>query len=79
MLPGFGAGELDEHFAKEGLQINQFYVRNLIISLVYFAGKDGDEPLRNRIVAALKYAHADDILGLGVTSPFPINAGVVSV
>ena len=71
--------ELDEHYAKEGLHINQFYVRNLIISLIYYAGQDGDESLRSRIVSALKHVHADDILGLGVASPFSVDAGAASV
>ena len=71
--------ELDEHFAKEGLHINRFYLRNLIISLVYFAGQDGDESLRSRIVAALMHARADNILGLGMASPLSVDAETVSV
>jgi len=69
--------KLDEHFAKEGLHVNRFYLRNLIISLVYFAGLDGDEPLRSRTVAALMHARADGILGLGVASPVSVDAGMV--
>ena len=71
--------ELDEHFVKEGLHINRFYLRNLIISLVYFAGQDGDESLRSRIVAALMNTLADDILGFSVTTPVSVEAGMVSV
>jgi hypothetical protein len=71
--------ELDEYFEKEGLHVNRFYLRNLIISLVYFAGRDGDESLRSRIVAALMHARADGILGLDKASPFSVDAGMVSV
>jgi len=69
--------ELDEHFEKEGLHVNRFYLRNLIISLVYFAGLDGDEPLRSRTVAALMHARADSILGLGVASPVSVDTGMI--
>jgi hypothetical protein len=71
--------ELDEHFEKEGLHVNRFYLRNLIISLVYFAGKDGDETLRSRIVTALMQTRPDGVLDFGAASPFSIEAGMVSV
>ncbi len=71
--------ELDEHFVKEGLHINRFYLRNLIFSLVYFTGQDGDESFRSRIVAALMHARANGNLGLGVASPISFNAGRASV
>ena len=72
-------GELDEHFAKEGLHVNRFYLKNLIITLIYFAGRDGDESLRSRIVAALMQTRPDGILGMSVASPFSVEAGMVAV
>jgi hypothetical protein len=42
--------KLDEHFEAEGLLVSRFYLRNVVIALVCFAGRRGDESLRNRVV-----------------------------
>jgi len=41
---------LDDHFEAEGLRVSRFYLRNVVIALVCFAGRRGDESLRSRVV-----------------------------
>ena len=42
---------LDDHFMVEGLHVNRFYLRNLVVSLVCFAGRRGDGSMRGRIIS----------------------------
>jgi len=42
---------LDDHFGGEGMHVNRFYLRNSVISLVYFAGRRGDASMRDGLVA----------------------------
>lgn len=65
--------ELDEFFETEGMRVNRFYLRNVVISMVYFAGRDGDESLRKRVIIALMDARSDGILGLGENSSVLAN------
>lgn len=64
--------ELNEHFEAESMHVNRFYLRNLVISLVYFAGRVGGESLKNRVVAALMRVPANGILSLDGA---PLSAG----
>ena len=61
--------ELDEFFEVEGKRVNRFYLRNVVISMVYFAGSDGNDSLRKRLVIALMDASSDGLIGLGENSP----------
>ena len=80
---GFDAGvgglvdvlvRLDDHFMVESLHVNRYYLRNLVISLVCFAGRSGDESLRGRIIA-----DAGGILGVVEARPPAVDAASAPV
>jgi hypothetical protein len=69
---------LDDHFMVESLHVNRFYLRNLVVSLVCFAGRSGEESMRGRIIA-----DAGGILGVVEgrppavdTAPAPVSGEV---
>lgn len=80
---GFNAGvgglvdvlvRLDDHFMVESLHVNRFYLRNLVVSLVCFAGRNGDESLRGRIIS-----DSGGILGLVEAQPPAVEAASAPV
>jgi hypothetical protein len=65
---------LDDHFMVESLHVNRFYLRNLVVSLVCFAGRSGDGSLRGRIIS-----DAGGILGVVEARPPAVEAASAPV